>query len=219
MFKQFLKIPLRIICFLRSCYYSNMINEGSGKIIITKPFIKLRINKHSTSKLNIKGTLKISPFFGNNAILIHLKEHSTLQINNDFTIGQGVKIILTAESYLEIGGKEKETDSGITADTFILVKKRIIIGKDFVCSWQVFITDSDWHWIKGTEPDGEVVIGDHVWIANNNNILKGSDIGNNSIIASNSKVINRTFPENSLIGGVPARVLKSNIFWSKDKRI
>jgi len=33
-----------------------------------------------------------------------------------------------------------------------MVYKRITIGKDFLCSWNMFITDCDWHGMVGVEP-------------------------------------------------------------------
>lgn len=55
--------------------------------------------------------------------------------------------------------------------------------------------------------DSPVVIKDDVWIGNNAIILKGVTIGEGSIIAAGSLVI-KDMPEYSIIGGVPAKVLK-----------
>ena len=206
-----------IICKVRSIYYSQKIDEGGGKIIITVPFISFKINKHYSSNLYIKGNFRVVPFMGgDDPILISLGENSKMQINGDFIIGQGVRIHLSKNSTLTIGGKDKESDSGITCDTLIMVYKRIEIGTDFLCAWDIFITDSDWHKIVGQNHHADVIIGDHVWIANNNNILKGSNIGNNCIVASNSKIINSTFSDDILIGGIPPKILKTDVKWSRD---
>lgn len=165
----------------------------------------------------LNGNLKIcSHFEGREAIVIKMSSNSKFELLSDFIIGNGVQIALLANSILVIGGKENESESGITAHTIIMVYRRIEIGKDFLCAWNVFITDSDWHYIKGQNHQADVKIGDHVWVANNNNILKGSIIGNNSIVASNSKIINKTFPENVLIAGLSPKIIKSNIEWSRD---
>lgn len=46
-----------------------------------------------------------------------------------------------------------------------------------------------------------------------NIILKGSKIGDNSIIASQGKVSNKAYPTNSLLAGIPAKVVKTDITW------
>lgn len=219
--KIILLYPYRIfsysICQIRSIYYSSKIDSGGGKIIISKPFINFKISKHKTSELIIKGNFSVIPHIGGNSpIVISMGMNSIFKINGDFAVGQGVRFCLALNSTLTIGGKDKESVSGITSDTLVMVYKKVEIGKDFLCAWNIFISDSDWHQISGQNHQADVVIGNHVWIANSNNILKGSIIGNNCIVASNSKIINKGFPDNVLIGGIPPKILKMNIEWKRD---
>lgn len=51
-------------------------------------------------------------------------------------------------------------------------------------------------------------IGKNCWIGSKVTILDGVSIGNGSIIAAGS-VVTKSFSENSIIGGVPAKLLKS----------
>jgi acetyltransferase-like isoleucine patch superfamily enzyme len=206
-----------ILCKIKSIYYSWKIDEGGGKIIFKDPYVKFSIKKHKSSVLHIKGNLKIVDFMnGNNSILISMDHNSKFEINGDFNIGPGVKFDLYKDAVLIIGGKDKESESGITADSLVMVFRKIEIGKDFLCAWNTFITDSDWHQIEGQNHHADVSIGDHVWIANNNNILKGSKIGNNSIIASNSKIVNKSFPDDVLIGGLTPKIFKRDLKWCRD---
>jgi acetyltransferase-like isoleucine patch superfamily enzyme len=221
MFSSPLGIPYSIIsiliCKVRSTYYSSKIDSGGGKIILTAPFIRFKIQKHNTSELFVKGDLKITPHVGgNNPVVIHMDVNSKLRINGDFLIGQGVRFFLGSNSTLTIGGKDKESASGITSDTLIMVSKNIEIGKDFLCAWNIFISDSDWHSIGGQSHQADVIIGDHVWVANSCSISKGAVICENCIVASHSKVTNKKFPKNSLLAGVPAQVVKNNISWCRD---
>ena len=191
--------------------------NGNGKIVLTYPWLKVIFNKEKNGKLILRGELKISNFrVGSNPVNILIGQDAILEIKGDFVIGPGVRLLLTPNSRLIIGGKKFESESGITANTLIMVNKKVEIGNDFLCAWDVFITDSDWHSIEGQKHQSDVSIGNHVWIANNNNILKGSHIGNNSIVASNSKIVNKKFTDNVMIGGIPQKILKTNINWNRD---
>ena len=53
-----------------------------------------------------------------------------------------------------------------------------------------------------------IKIGKNCWIGSKVTILDGVSIGNGSIIAAGS-VVTKSFSENSIIGGVPAKLLKS----------
>jgi len=53
-----------------------------------------------------------------------------------------------------------------------------------------------------------IKIGKNCWIGSKVTILDGVTIGNGCIIAAGS-VVNKSFPENAIIGGVPAKFLKS----------
>ena len=54
---------------------------------------------------------------------------------------------------------------------------------------------------------GPVIIGDNVWIGEKVTILPNVKIGSNSIIAANS-VVTKDVPDNSIVAGVPASVIK-----------
>lgn len=60
---------------------------------------------------------------------------------------------------------------------------------------------------KLPENDAPVVIEDDVWCGANVIILKGVTIGRGSIVAAGA-VVTQSFPPYSIIGGVPAKLLK-----------
>ena len=53
-----------------------------------------------------------------------------------------------------------------------------------------------------------IVIEDGVWCGANVTILKGVTIGKDSIVAAGA-VVTKSFPPYSIIGGVPAKLLKN----------
>lgn len=54
---------------------------------------------------------------------------------------------------------------------------------------------------------GEVKIGNNVWIGDKATILAGVHIGNNVIVAANA-VVTKDVPDNCLVAGVPAKIIK-----------
>lgn len=67
---------------------------------------------------------------------------------------------------------------------------------------------------EGYERSLPINIGDNVWIGGNATIIGGVTIGNNSIIAAGSVVI-RDVPDNVIVGGNPAKVIRA--ITEKDK--
>jgi acetyltransferase-like isoleucine patch superfamily enzyme len=95
----------------------------------------------------------------------------------------------------------------ICANNFIEIKDQTRIGQN------VTIMDFEAHGIEPSKRNqlgdvGNVKIGENVWIGNNVTILKNSEIGKNSIVAAGA-VVSGKFPENVIIGGVPAKIIKS----------
>lgn len=74
---------------------------------------------------------------------------------------------------------------------------------DLVGKHLIDVTDDE----KLPENDAPVVIEDGVWCGANVTILKGVTIGRGSIVAAGS-IVTKSCPPYSIIGGVPAKVLK-----------
>lgn len=85
-------------------------------------------------------------------------------------------------------------------------KPTIITGDhriDIIGKYIIDVIDEE----KGPEHDAPVVIEDDVWCGANVTILKGVTIGRGSVVAAGA-VVTKSFPPYSIIGGVPAKLLK-----------
>ena len=52
-----------------------------------------------------------------------------------------------------------------------------------------------------------IKLGNNIWVGAKVTFLDGCSVGNNSVVAAGA-VVNNTFPDNVVIGGIPAKVLK-----------
>lgn len=108
----------------------------------------------------------------------------------------------------------------------IVSYKNVEIGDECQIASSTIISDTDFHpvdpnlrskQVKGENfpfssvGKKEIKIGNNVWIGWNCTILKGVEIGDNSIVAAGSVVLAGSYPNGSLIAGNPAKVIKSYI--------
>ena len=99
---------------------------------------------------------------------------------------------------------------------------KVQIGKDCMFSAQTIVRTSDAHSIVNQEGERinhgkDVIIGNHVWVCYGANILKGTMIGNNSIVGTQSVVAGMAIPEGSVAVGNPAKIVKGNINWMRER--
>jgi acetyltransferase-like isoleucine patch superfamily enzyme len=104
-------------------------------------------------------------------------------------------------SFLLIG------DSCGFSGTVIGCFKKIIIGNNVRCGANTLITDSDWHLSdpRSSTPR-PIIINDNVWLGVNVIVLKGVEIGENSVIGAGS-VVTKNIPPNSIAAGNPCKVI------------
>jgi len=96
----------------------------------------------------------------------------------------------------------------------------ITLGDDCMLSGDITMDVSDMHSILDVEtgrrlnPPRDILIGDHVWLAHGVRVMKGAQIGQDSIIGSRAMVCG-AIPANSLAVGTPARVMRSGVTWDR----
>ena len=110
----------------------------------------------------------------------------------------------------------------------IMAEERITIGSHCLISWNVGIADSDFHPLEPADrridakalapyfPDPPVrprlkvrpvTIHDNVWIGMHAVILKGVEIGENSVVAAGA-VVTKSVPPNVVVAGNPANIVR-----------
>jgi acetyltransferase-like isoleucine patch superfamily enzyme len=177
---------------------------------------QVRVIRSLSSKVNLFGVIRFDSWEGiSTPVSIRLSEKSTLTVLGSLSIGPGVNIVVEKDATLEFGGKSQSSGSGITCNSIIMVEKFIKIGRDCIISWGTYITDSDHHAIAEKKRYEPVFIGDGVWISHDVSILKGSVIPEGCIVGAKALVLAGDFEKNCLIGGVPAKVLKKNVVWTR----
>lgn len=96
----------------------------------------------------------------------------------------------------------------------IFARNKVEIGNNVVIASGSQITDTNGHLTysldrtKSADTPKPVKIGNNVWIGLNAIILKGTEIGDNSIVGAGS-VVQGIFPPNCIIKGNPAVVVKT----------
>lgn len=135
-----------------------------------------------------------------------------LMISHNAQVIFGGRIVLLDDVELQCSGSLK-IGAGTTINRFsrIVAFDSIEIGKNVMLSQFVTILDHDHKFnienFEGYET-APIKIGDNVWIGEKASIFKGCNIGDNVIVAAHALVIDDV-PSNSVVGGVPAKLLKT----------
>lgn len=147
---------------------------------------------------------------------LHLGDRAVLKVG-DFTVHAGSHISVNNGATLSLG-------SGyMNHECLVSCFRSISVGDDAAIGPRVVIRDADNHKIVRLSGNGEegapengdsapIVIGNHVWIGMGATILKGVTIGDGAIVAAGS-IVNKDVPPHSLVAGVPARVVKTQVSW------
>lgn len=85
----------------------------------------------------------------------------------------------------------------------LVIHKRAVIGKTCIIGSCVTIGGK-------SKSIGVPVIGDNCFIASGAKILGDIKVGDNCVIGANAVVV-KDIPDNCLVAGIPAKVLKTNI--------
>jgi acetyltransferase-like isoleucine patch superfamily enzyme len=147
--------------------------------------------------------------------------------NNKIKIDQRVRFNKGGSIWIEDYGCEVVIGENTTfEDSHIAVTEpnsKINIGKDCMFANDIDLRTGDSHSIIDSLSSErinyaqDINIGNHVWVASHVSILKGVHISDNSVVATRA-VVTKSFQENNiLIGGMPAKKIKENINWDRQR--
>ena len=164
--------------------------------------------KKSMIKLGYSGT----EFIPYKISYIYIGREGKLIFNGECKIAEGFNI------YINNGTLELGRNVYVNRNLQIQCEKYIKIGDKSLLGWNLNIRDTDGHPVvcNGQKRDKtkEIIIGDKVWLASDSTVLKGTNISNGSILATNSVICGYICEENNcLLAGIPAKVKKKNVEW------
>lgn len=153
----------------------------------------------------------------------------TLQLGENVLIGENVRIYCSPGAKLRIGDNvdicessrifvfenaELSLLSGMGVYNYIHCTKKIRIGKNVMLGGYVSIIDSNHRFGDRTKPiaeqgieSKEISIGDDIWLGIHTTILPGAHLQSGTVVGAGA-VVTKSFPKDSIIGGVPAKLIK-----------
>ncbi|MED1791099.1 hypothetical protein P4V54_00300 [Brevibacillus nitrificans] len=219
--------------YVYSDIYGNKIigDIGNCKIVFLGYNSIVNIGKSTSAQENVE---------------IFLEDDASLSIGDNFSIYRNTKWHLLPSAIVSIGDNCKfEEDSQLTCGKqseirigngtlfgsryWMVANKQtqIKIGKDCLFSRDIMIRTNDGHSIFDIhtgrninsllkdQHKKSITINDHVWVGAKCTILYNSNIGKGSIVGAHS-LTKKEYPNNCIIAGNPARVIKKDIAWSKE---
>lgn len=191
-------------------------NEGSNNIfdisdsaqfINTEIVVKGSGNVIKISKNAVLSGCKINILSDFNSVDISAECRVTANVIMKLTNGNGLFIGVGTS----IGGCNFICGEGCS----------VRIGDDCMLAWGLEIRTTDSHAILSTETGRrinfgqDIHIGNHVWVGAHATILKGASIAGDSIVSIRSVVTGVYNEAGVILGGAPAKVLRSGVTWAR----
>lgn len=187
----------------------NKKNQSSGKIVVKNETL-VDLDKNSVVEVSGKLVLGASDWKNDNRVSgLKLGKNATLKVEKKQQIYTGSYISVGENAILELGG-EGFINHGCNIDCF----NHISIGEGTIIAKEVIIRDSDNHELvyNNYVKSKPIHIGKHCWIGMRATILKGVTVGDGAVIAAGA-VVTKNVASNSLVAGIPAKIVKKNIIW------
>lgn len=210
----------RILIALRNIVYKNRKSIATGNQVNLPPSTEKRMKK-STIKIKGQGnTLTIGEHCTLTNCEIRLYgRHNHIEIGDNVRFKAGrIFLFDTSGQHIKIGSETTVEQAELLSDE----AASIDIGRDCMLSRDIVIRTGDKHSILDAEsgqrlnPARDIRLEDRVWIGRAVQILKGSHLSADTVVAACSVVTREFTQTNVVVAGIPAKVVKTGIRWNRD---
>ena len=188
--------PLTLLRFARR---NGMLTLGYARLTAIWLWLKLRWR----GRLKTDGLCFVCP-----GVKLEIGRDATLHLGRWSWIGHGCKLRVH-EGEVSIGSK-----SVMGQECTISAFQHISIGRECIVADRVMMIDFDHGVVEVERPirlqgiyKRDVDIGHNVWIGYGACVLRGVSVGDNAVIGT-SAVLTTDVPENAVVAGIPARVIR-----------
>jgi len=188
--------PLTLLRFLRG---HGMLNWRYGRLALRLGWLKLRWGR----RLQTDGLAFVGP-----GVTFEIGKHAVVRLGRWSWIGHGTKV-RAHEGEVSIGAK-----SVLGQECTISAFQHVSIGRECIVADRVMLIDFDHGVVEVERPIREqgiykrdVRVGNNAWIGYGACILRGVVVGDNCVVGTYS-VVNKDVPENAIVAGVPAKLIR-----------
>ena len=188
--------PLTLLRFMAS---HRMLSPKYARLLLRLGWLKLRWG----ARLETDGMAFVAP-----GVKLEIAPGARLSLGRWSWVGHGCKIRVH-EGEVRIGAK-----TVLGQECTISAYQHVAIGRECVVADRVMLIDFD-HGVTEVErpvrlqgiSKRDVDVGHNVWIGYGACILRGVRVGDNAIVGT-SAVVTKEVPENAVVAGIPARVIR-----------
>lgn len=204
--------------------------------LVSLALVRLRTRSSGAKlKLSIGASLIRTPMIrcngANNTVIIGQRcrlRKLSITIRGDgnvVTIGDRVRVTKELSIWVD-EGSQVEIGSDCTIESAHIAAtehSQIRLGSDVMISTEVEIRSGDSHSIITSEtgerlnPAQSVRIEDHVWLGARSTILKGVHLQCGTVVGASSVVVKSPPSGNIVVVGNPARTVRANVNWTRDR--
>jgi acetyltransferase-like isoleucine patch superfamily enzyme len=187
------------LTFLRFAREHHMLRPGYAVLIARWAWLKLRWR----GRLQTDGLCFVCP-----GVKFEIGRDACVKLGRWSWIGHRCKIRVH-EGEFSLGAK-----SVMGQECTVSAYQHVAIGRECIIADRVMMIDFDHGMVETERPIREqgiykrdVDVGHNVWIGYGACLLRGVSVGENSVIGT-SAVVTANVPDNAVVAGVPARILR-----------